>query len=83
MFYNGYYFGGMHILWWFVFIMLLVWIFALPYAIPGQRWKKDSPLDILKARYAKGEIGTDEYNERKRNLETNSPPQPVQGKKAA
>ncbi len=70
--YNGYNFGGMHFIWWFVWVMLLFWIFASPYNIPGQRSKKDSPLDILKKRYASGSISTEEYNERKTILEDNS-----------
>ena len=69
MFYNGYYFGGMHLVWWFIWIMLIFWIFATPYRIPGERMKKDTPLDILKKRYASGEIHTEEYLERKKNLE--------------
>ncbi|MBC7407587.1 MAG: SHOCT domain-containing protein [Arcicella sp.] len=70
--YNGYNFGGMHFIWWFVWVMLLFWIFASPYHIPGQRSRKDSPLDILKKRFASGSITTEEYNERKKILEGNS-----------
>ncbi|WP_394990465.1 SHOCT domain-containing protein [Emticicia sp.] len=70
--YNGYNFGGMHFIWWFVWAILLFWIFATPYNIPGQRSKKDSPLDILKRRFASGSINAEEYNERKRILEDNS-----------
>jgi putative membrane protein len=50
--------------------MLLFWIFAVPYDIPGQRNRKDSPLDILRKRFASGEISTDEYQEKKKILET-------------
>ena len=39
---------GMHFIWWFLWIFILIWIFATPYEIPGQRSKKGSPLDILK-----------------------------------
>ena len=70
--YNGYNFGGMHFIWWFVWAILLFWIFATPYNIPGQRSKKDSPLDILKKRFASGSITTEEYNERKKILEDDS-----------
>jgi putative membrane protein len=69
MFYNNY-FGGMHFIWWAVWIILFFWIFALPYNIPGQRMKKDSPLDILKRRFAAGEITNDEYQEKKKILES-------------
>jgi putative membrane protein len=68
MFYNSNYWG-MNLVWWFVWIMLLFWIFAVPYDIPGQRNRKDSPLDILQKRFASGEISTDEYHEKKKILE--------------
>ena len=69
MFYNSNY-CGLNLVWWFVWIMLLFWIFAVPYDIPGQRNRKDSPLDILRKRFASGEISTDEYQEKKKILET-------------
>jgi putative membrane protein len=65
---NNYYWG-MHMVWWFVWVILLFWIFALPYNIPGQRNKRDSPLDILQRRFASGEITTNEYTEKKKILE--------------
>jgi putative membrane protein len=68
MFYN-YSYGGMHLIWWIVWIFLLFWIFALPYNIPGQRMRKDSPLDILQRRFAIGEITNEEYQEKKKILE--------------
>jgi putative membrane protein len=49
--------------------MLLFWIFATPYDIPGQRRRKDSPLEILKRRFANGEIKIEEYQEKKKLLE--------------
>ncbi|MBB5396837.1 SHOCT domain-containing protein [Mucilaginibacter sp. AK015] len=55
----------MHLVWWFLWVCLLIWIFATPYDIPGQRKRRDSPLDILKKRFAAGEITKDEYRERK------------------
>ncbi len=66
---NNTYYWGMNFIWWFIWIILLLWIFALPYNIPGQRNRKDSPLDILQKRFASGEISTDEYNEKKKLLE--------------
>lgn len=67
--YYGYHFGGMHLIWWFIWIIFFIWIFATPYDIPGQRRKKDSPLDILKKRLASGEINKEEYDEKKKILE--------------
>jgi putative membrane protein len=68
MFYDNYYWG-MHFFWWFVWIMLLIWIFAVPYDIPGQRRRKNSPLEILQRRFASGEIKMEEYNEKRKILE--------------
>ena len=67
MFYNNY-FGGMHFIWWVFWVMILVWIFAIPYNIPGQRFKADSPLDILKKRLASGQITAQQYREMKELL---------------
>jgi len=67
MMYYG--FWGMNLFWWFVWIILLIWIFALPYDIPSQRKRKDSPLDILQKRFASGEITKEEYQEKKKILE--------------
>lgn len=61
-------FWGMNLIWWFIWCGLLFWIFATPYNIPGQRNKKDSPLDILQKRFALGELSNEEYNEKKRML---------------
>lgn len=55
------YYWGMNLLWWFLWIGLLAWIFFLPFEIPGQRYKKPGPSDILKMRFARGEISRDEY----------------------
>ncbi len=56
-------------IWWFIWIIFLVWVFALPYNIPGQRMKNNSPLDILQKRFALGEINKEEYEERKKVIE--------------
>lgn len=75
MFYNIY-FGGMALVWWAVWIIFIIWIFATPYNIPGQRRKKDTPLDILKKRFANGEIAQKEYYEKKSIIEYQAPKQP-------
>ncbi len=69
MHYENYHLGGMHSIWWFVWGILLLWIFATPYNIPGQRSKKDTPLDILKKRLALGQINNEEYQEKKKIIE--------------
>ncbi len=72
MFYDGYHFLGMHLIWWCIWIMLLIWIFLLPWAIPGQRYKRETPLDILLKRFDAGQITLEEYNERKKILQRDS-----------
>ncbi|MEO8762616.1 MAG: SHOCT domain-containing protein [Bacteroidia bacterium] len=69
MFYNGYHFFGMHLIWWFIWIMFMVWVFATPYYVPFQQQKNNSALDLLKQRFAAGEITKDEYLERKQILD--------------
>jgi putative membrane protein len=68
MFYYTY-FWGMDFIWWFLLGVLLVWIFAVPYDVPGQRNRAISPLDALQRRFASGEIGQEEYHERKKIIE--------------
>jgi putative membrane protein len=65
----GNYFGGMHFFWWVFWVMMLIWVFAIPYNIPGQRFKLDSPLDTLKKRLAAGQITTEQYQEMKKIIE--------------
>ncbi len=65
---DGSYFWEMHLQWWLVWIVLLSWIFATPWNLPGQRMKKDSPLDILQRRFASGKITKEEYDEKKKIL---------------
>lgn len=63
---------GMGTMWWLWIsvIVLVVWI-ALKMNNGGGLFttKEESPMEILKKRYAKGEISTEEYNERKKELE--------------
>lgn len=67
--YENYNFWGMHFFWWFMWLILLFWIFATPYKIPGQRHQKDTPLDVLKKRFALGEITKIEFEEMKKTLQ--------------
>jgi len=69
MMYHENYHWGMHLTWWIIWFIFIVWIFATPYKIPGQRHKKDTPLDILKKRFASGQITKEEYLEHKKVLE--------------
>jgi putative membrane protein len=68
MFYYNY-FWGMDLIWWVLWVIMLVWIFAVPYDIPFQRNRKRSALEVLQGRLAAGDIGIDEYHERKKIME--------------
>lgn len=66
---NDYHFVGMHLFWWVIWLLLILWIFALPYKIPGQRSARESPLDILKKRLALGDITKEEFHDKKKIIE--------------
>lgn len=64
-------FGAFHMLLWWVLIIvgiavLLKWLFGG--SSRQERARENSALDILKERYARGEIGKEEFEERKRGL---------------
>ncbi len=71
MFYNNSYWG-MNLIWWFIWCALIFWIFATPYDVHGQRRRRDTPHDILKKRFADGEITEEEYRQKKKVLEEGS-----------
>ena len=62
-------FWVMHWFWWIFWIIIAIFIFAVFWYIRRNRIKNETPLDILKRRYAAGEIDTKEYHIRKRELE--------------
>ena len=64
-FYYGYHFWGMHLVWWIIWIILIIWVYTVLIKAAQEGIKKESPLDILQRKYAKGEISTEEYEERK------------------
>lgn len=68
MYYDNYY-GGMNFIWWGIWLVILIWIFAIPYDIPGQRNPKKTPLHNLKKRLAAGKISLQEFEEMKKNLD--------------
>ena len=68
MYYFDYHYYGMNLVWWAIWCVVLFWIFVLPFDIPGQRRRRDSPLDILNKRFASGEITNEEYHNRKKML---------------
>ncbi len=68
--FSGYNFGGMHFIWWIIWMGFIFWIFFTPWNIPGERRNKDAPLDVLQKRFASGEISKEQYLELKELLET-------------
>lgn len=67
---EAYQYGGMHLFWWIIWMFFIFWVFATPYRLPGQNKKYNTPLDILKKRLALGEINQEEYQEKKKLIES-------------
>lgn len=68
---HGYGFGPVGIIFWILIIGLIVWAVS-QFAGQGRSGRGDSgnsdPLEILKRRYAQGEIDKPEYEQRRRDL---------------
>ncbi len=71
----------MHPMWWgagigIILMMLLVWALVIAGLLIGIRWllgqlrgpRHDSALEILRQRYARGEINKEEFEAKKRDL---------------
>ena len=61
---------GMNWYWWFfwvVFVLILFGFFATPWGVSGRR-RALTALEELQRRYARGEISTEQYEERKARL---------------
>ena len=69
---ESWFFGG-GFMWIFWVILLVVIILIIKGATPNRSSSNmpanESPLDILKKRYARGEIDESEFNRRRRDLE--------------
>lgn len=83
MYYNGLSFFGMHAIWWLVWIAVIASVVLLLVRAPGRRGDdakttpnapRETPLEILRRRYAAGEISANEYEERKAVLERDALP---------
>ncbi len=66
-------FGGMWFGWifWIVILVVVIWV-VMQFTNRNKNSKqisKQSPLDILKNRYAKGEISKEEFERMKKDLE--------------
>ncbi len=77
-------FGGIFHLWWtaansLFWLVLVVLVVILvgrngPRHAGGPFWRSSTALDILEQRYARGEIGRDEYLQKKKDLLDRAPP---------
>lgn len=66
---NGFGFGGiLSILFWIVIIALAVWLISSLVSRTNSQPPAELPLDILKKRYARGEISKTEFDEMRRDL---------------
>jgi len=56
----------MNFIWWIIWILFLIWLFVTPW---GYHRTRDTSYDILRKRFASGEITKEEYEEKKAILE--------------
>lgn len=66
---NEWHYFGMHGIWWLFWIVILIIIFLVLRPSLISKKRKDSSLEILRRKYASGDISTEEFEERKRILE--------------
>ena len=62
-------FWGMHALWWLFWVAVVIGFVVMLSQSGGSAERRETPLERLQRRYAAGEIGEKEYEERKRTLE--------------
>lgn len=67
MYYDNYYFG-INLIWWGLGIMLLFFIFLIPFDTTRQKQKKESAYNLLQKQFIMGEITESKYNEKKKKL---------------
>jgi putative membrane protein len=64
-------FGALHMVLWWVLIILGIVVLIKWLSASGSRPERDTgnrALEVLKERYARGEIGKDEFEQKKRDL---------------
>lgn len=60
--------GFLMLLWWLVPIAVVAALVAFVLRTSARSASERNPVDILKERYARGEIGTEEFEQMKRRL---------------
>lgn len=73
MYYYDGSFGGMHLIWWFIWSALLAWIFFAPSGMANEEEVETDPLTDLDLRFAKGEITKEEYVRSKKTVKPDTP----------
>ena len=67
-------FFGMHFIWWLFWIALVGTAFATVTPVPKNQMKSgERARDILRRRYAAGQVSTEEYERRKTVLDRDEP----------
>ena len=71
---TGWSFIGMHMFWWIFWFGLIVVAFGTVTPVPRSQLRSgERALDILRRRYAAGQLSTEEYEQRKLVLEHDEP----------
>lgn len=71
---TSWWFFGMHLFWWLFWIGLITIAVATVTPVPKSQMKSGKrALDILRRRYAAGQVSTEEYHQRKTVLERDEP----------
>lgn len=71
---TGWSFFGMHMFWWLFWIVLIGTMFATVTPVPRSQLRSgERALDILRRRYAAGQVTTEDYERRKALLERDEP----------
>ena len=74
MHWGEYGFFGMHLVWWIFWFVAITALFSLATPVPkGKARASETPLNILQRRYARGEIDSAQYEERKTQLTRDQP----------
>jgi putative membrane protein len=71
MMYEGGSWFGMHVFWWIFWVIVIVAVVYLFLRASGdtRQAQRESPHEVLRRRYAAGELSTPEYEERKAVLD--------------
>lgn len=69
MFHGGHDLWGIHMIWWIFWFIIIFGSWGFFRAVRKKGGQRDNPLDILKRRFANGEISKEEYAEKRRILE--------------